>query len=279
MRALLALEDGTVFPARSFTGPGEAAGECVFNTAMTGYQEVLTDPSYKGQLVTMTYPLIGNYGINDQDIESDRIQVEAFLVKEYLPFPSNFRSQAPLADYLKKSGVLGLEGIDTRALTRHLRNFGAMRAVASTDSLKPEALIEKAQAIPTMLGQGLVSKVSTAHPYLWIQGAPRSIAPEHQGPPWDNHGSGFKVVVMDYGVKYNILRCLEQKGCQVLIVPAQTPAKEILALRPDGLLLSNGPGGRSRHHPNRSESPRSPACLRYLSGPSDLRPGLRRPDL
>ncbi len=242
MRALLALEDGTVFPARSFTGPGEAAGECVFNTAMTGYQEVLTDPSYKGQLVTMTYPLIGNYGINDQDIESDRIQVEAFLVKEYLPFPSNFRSQAPLADYLKKSGVLGLEGIDTRALTRHLRNFGAMRAVASTESLKPEALIEKAQAIPTMLGQGLVSKVSTAHPYLWVQGTPRSIAPEQKGPPWDNHGSGFKVVVMDYGVKYNILRCLEQKGCQVLVVPAQTPAQEILALRPDGLLLSNGPG-------------------------------------
>lgn len=242
MKALLALEDGTVFPARSFTGPGEAEGECVFNTAMTGYQEVLTDPSYKGQLVTMTYPLIGNYGINDQDIESDRIQVEAFLVKEYLPFPSNFRSQATLADYLKKSGVLGLEGIDTRALTRHLRNFGAMRAVASTESLKPEALTEKAQAIPTMLGQGLVSKVTTAHPYLWVQGTPRSIAPEHKGDPWDNHGSAFKVVVMDYGVKYNILRCLEQKGCQVLVVPAQTPAKEILTLRPDGLLLSNGPG-------------------------------------
>ena len=138
MKALLALEDGTVFPARSFTGPGEAEGECVFNTAMTGYQEVLTDPSYKGQLVTMTYPLIGNYGTNDQDVESDRVQVEAFLVKEYLPFPSNFRSQAPLADYLKKNNVLGLEGIDTRALTRHLRNYGAMRAVGSTEELSPK---------------------------------------------------------------------------------------------------------------------------------------------
>ena len=130
-----------VFRARSFTGPGEAAGEVVFNTAMTGYQEILTDPSYKGQLVTMTYPLIGNYGVNDEDVESDRVQVEAFLVKEYLPFPSNFRSQSTLAEYLKRSEVLGLEGIDTRALTRHIRNFGAMRAVASTRSLDPAELI------------------------------------------------------------------------------------------------------------------------------------------
>ena len=165
MKALLALEDGTVFPARSFTGPGEAEGECVFNTAMTGYQEVLTDPSYKGQLVAMTYPLIGNYGVNDQDVESDRIQVEAFLVKEYLPFPSNFRSQSSLAVYLKKSKVLGLEGIDTRALTRHLRNFGAMRVAASTEQLKAEALIEKARSIPTMLGLGLVDQVTTDRPF------------------------------------------------------------------------------------------------------------------
>jgi carbamoyl-phosphate synthase small subunit len=242
MRALLALEDGTVFPARSFTGPGEAGGECVFNTAMTGYQEVLTDPSYKGQLVTMTYPLIGNYGVNDQDIESDRVQVEAFLVKEYLPFPSNFRSQASLADYLKKSTVLGLEGIDTRALTRHLRNFGAMRVAASTECLTPGDLIEKAKNFPTMLGQGLVSEVTTAEPYKWVQGKPRSIGSEQQAHPWDYTISGLKVVVLDYGVKYNILRCLEQKGCQVLVVPARTSSQEILALKPDGLLLSNGPG-------------------------------------
>ncbi len=242
MKALLALEDGTVFPARSFTGPGEAQGECVFNTAMTGYQEVLTDPSYKGQLVTMTYPLIGNYGINDQDVESDRIQVEAFLVKEYLPFPSNFRSQAPLADYLKESRVLGLEGIDTRALTRHLRNYGAMRAVGSTEELNPEALIEKARSIPTMLGQSLVGLVTSPQPYRWIEGNARPLNRHQTDQPWEKDSSAFRVVVLDYGIKYNMLRCLEKKGCQVLINPALTSAREILDLKPDGLLLSNGPG-------------------------------------
>ena len=242
MKALLALEDGAVFPARSFTGPGEAEGECVFNTAMTGYQEVLTDPSYKGQLVAMTYPLIGNYGVNDQDVESDRIQVEAFLVKEYLPFPSNFRSQSPLADYLKKSKVLGLEGIDTRALTRHLRNCGAMRAVGSTEELRPEALIEKARSIPSMLGLALADRVTTPRPYRWVQGKPQPIPSEQVDRPWNAGGSEYKVVVVDYGIKYNSLRSLEQRGCQVLVVPAQTSDLEILALRPDGLLLSNGPG-------------------------------------
>jgi carbamoyl-phosphate synthase small subunit len=242
MKALLALEDGSVFPARSFTGPGEAQGECVFNTAMTGYQEVLTDPSYRGQMVTMTYPLIGNYGINDQDVESDRIQVEAFLVKEYLPFPSNFRSQASLADYLKRDNVLGLEGIDTRALTRHLRNHGAMRAVGSTEELKPEALIEKARSFPSMLGLALADRVTTPRPYRWIQGKPQPIPSEQMGHPWTASGSEFKVVVVDYGIKYNTLRSLEQRGCQVLVVPAQTSDRDILALRPNGLLLSNGPG-------------------------------------
>jgi carbamoyl-phosphate synthase small subunit len=242
MKALLALEDGTVFPARSFTGPGEAQGECVFNTAMTGYQEVLTDPSYKGQLVTMTYPLIGNYGINDQDVESDQVQVEAFLVKEYLPFPSNFRSQSSLADYLKKSKVLGLEGIDTRALTRHLRNHGAMRAVGSTEELRPEALIEKAGSIPSMLGLALADRVTTPRPYRWIQGKPQPIPAEDKDRPWKAGGTEYKVVVVDYGVKYNILRSLEKRGCQVVVVPAQTSDREILGLRPDGLLLSNGPG-------------------------------------
>jgi carbamoyl-phosphate synthase small subunit len=242
MKALLALEDGTVFPARSFTGPGEAQGECVFNTAMTGYQEVLTDPSYKGQMVTMTYPLIGNYGINDQDVESDQVQVEAFLVKEYLPFPSNFRSQASLAEYLNKSNVLGMEGIDTRALTRHLRNHGAMRVVGSTEELRPDVLIEKARSIPSMLGLALADRVTTPRPYRWIQGKPQPIPAEHQDRPWKDGGTEYKVVVVDYGVKYNILRSLEQRGCQVVVVPAQTSDREILALRPDGLLLSNGPG-------------------------------------
>jgi carbamoyl-phosphate synthase small subunit len=209
---------------------------------MTGYQEVLTDPSYKGQLVTMTYPLIGNYGINDQDVESDRIQVEAFLVKEYLPFPSNFRSQGSLADYLKKSKVLGLEGIDTRALTRHLRNFGAMRVVGSTEELRPEALIEKARSIPTMLGQSLVGLVTSPRPYRWIEGNPRPLDRHQIDQPWEKDSSAFRVVVLDYGIKYNMLRSLERRGCQVLVNPALTSAREILDLKPDGLLLSNGPG-------------------------------------
>jgi carbamoyl-phosphate synthase small subunit len=242
MKALLALEDGSVFPARSFTGPGEIGGECVFNTAMTGYQEVITDPSYKGQLVTMTYPLIGNYGVNDEDVESDRIQVEAFIVKEYLPFPSNFRSRSSLADYLKKNGVLGLEGVDTRALTRHLRNHGAMRAVASTETLQAVDLVERAKSIPTMLGQGLVSLVTSPLPYRWIRGKPRPLNPEQIDHPWEENSSAYRVVVLDCGIKYNMLRSLEKRGCQVLVNPVLTSARKILGLKPDGLLLSNGPG-------------------------------------
>jgi carbamoyl-phosphate synthase small subunit len=242
MKALLALEDGRVFSARSFTGSGEAGGECVFNTAMTGYQEVITDPSYKGQMVTMTYPLIGNYGINEEDVESDRVQVEAFLVKEYMPFPSNYRSKASLSDYLIKHGVLGLEGIDTRALTRHLRNYGAMRSAASTACLDPEALIEKAKTVPPMLGQGLVSQVTTLQSYYWAEGKIQILAPGQWDHPWNNHQPGHKVVILDCGVKTNILRSLARRGCQILVVPALTPASEILALKPDGFLISNGPG-------------------------------------
>ena len=154
-KALLALEDGRVFPCRSFTGPGETSGEIVFNTGMSGYQEVLTDPSYRGQMVTMTYPLIGNYGVNPEDVESDRIQVSAFLVKEYQNFPSNYRSTKTLAEYLKEENILGVDNLDTRALTRHIRNAGAMRAVISTLDLDPESLVQKANAIPSMVGQDL----------------------------------------------------------------------------------------------------------------------------
>ncbi|MEW6185606.1 MAG: glutamine-hydrolyzing carbamoyl-phosphate synthase small subunit [Thermodesulfobacteriota bacterium] len=242
MKALLALEDGTVFPGRSFTGAGEAQGEAVFNTAMTGYQEVLTDPSYKGQLVSMTYPLIGNYGTNNEDVESDRIQVEAFLVKEYLPFPSNFRCRFSLADYLKQGRVLGLEGLDTRALTRHLRNFGAMRVAASTENLDPQALIEKARSIPPMLGLGLVDQVTTSQAYIWAGGKKSGFPEREKKNPWKVKDSSYRVVVLDCGVKYNILRSLEKRGCQVLVVPAQTQAREILEYQPQGLLLSNGPG-------------------------------------
>ncbi|MGD9134435.1 MAG: carbamoyl-phosphate synthase domain-containing protein, partial [Desulfobacterales bacterium] len=152
MDALLALEDGRNFPCRSFTGPGEAMGEVVFNTSMTGYQEVLTDPSYSGQMVVMTYPLIGNYGVNPEDIESERIQVAAFLIKEYQTHPSNFRSTATLADYLSSHGILGVEHLDTRAITRHIRNSGAMRAIVSTDNLAPSSLVQRAKEIPKMAG-------------------------------------------------------------------------------------------------------------------------------
>lgn len=242
MKALLALEDGTVLAARSFTGPGEAYGECVFNTAMTGYQEVLTDPSYKGQLVAMTYPLIGNYGVNEEDVESERIQVEAFLIKEYLPFPSNFRSRLPLADYLKRSNVLGLEGLDTRALTRHLRRYGAMRVAASTETLDPQTLVEKARGVPTMLGLGLVERVTTDRPYWWTERGKTPLAEEAWKEPWPKRDASFRVVVLDCGVKFNILRHLEKRGCQVLVLPARTSAQTILTLGADGLLLSNGPG-------------------------------------
>jgi carbamoyl-phosphate synthase small subunit len=242
MKALLALEDGTTFSARSFTGPGEALGECVFNTAMTGYQEVLTDPSYSGQLVAMTYPLIGNYGINEEDVESDRVQVAAFLVREYLPFPSNFRSRQTLADYLRQARVLGLEGLDTRALTRHLRNYGAMRVAASTETLDPRDLIEKARSIPPMLGLGLVERVTTEAPYLWLGGRKVFLSPEAGKRLWPRNDRSFKVAVLDCGVKFNILRNLEGRGCQVLVLPAGVSAAEILAFKPDGVLLSNGPG-------------------------------------
>ena len=155
MKALLALEDGRTFDCRSFTGSGEAGGEVVFNTSMSGYQEVLTDPSYSGQMVTMTYPLIGNYGVNPEDIESDKIHVSAFIVREYQSFPSNFRSTASLADYLKEEGIIGIEDLDTRALTRHIRNAGALRGFISTENLDPVSLVEQAKSIPSMVGQDL----------------------------------------------------------------------------------------------------------------------------
>ena len=172
MKALLALEDGRTFKCRSFTGPGESQGEVVFNTSMTGYQEVLTDPSYRGQLVTMTYPLVGNYGVNAEDVESDRIQVAAFIIKEYQAFHSNFRATDSLADYLQSQGVIGVEDLDTRALTRHIRKTGAMRAYLSTSILDPATAVAKARAIPGMEGQDLARTVTTTRPYRWVAGHP-----------------------------------------------------------------------------------------------------------
>ena len=244
MKALLALEDGRIFPCRSFTGPGEAKGEVVFNTSMTGYQEILTDPSYYGQMVTMTYPLIGNYGVCPEDIESDRIQATAFIVKEYQNFPSNFRSKGNLADYLMKSHVLGIEDIDTRALTRHIRKSGAMGAVISTSDLDPESLIKKAKELPSMQGSDLVDKVTTKKPYFWRYNKPDYIDTDKLNDPliWNYKGRKHSVVALDFGIKYNIIRCLEKAGCEVLVVPATTNASSIKNLKPEGIFLSNGPG-------------------------------------
>jgi carbamoyl-phosphate synthase small subunit len=244
MKALLALEDGRIFPCTSFTGPGEATGEVVFNTSMTGYQEVLTDPSYYGQMVTMTYPLIGNYGVCPEDIESNKIQVAAFIVKEYQNFPSNFRSTGNLADYLIKSHILGIEDLDTRALTRHIRKKGAMRAVISTSDLDPQSLIEKAKKTPSMQGSDLVGKVTTSNPYFWKYNQPDYIQTDKLDDPliWHYKGKKHSVVALDFGIKYNIIRCLEKAGCEVLVVPATTKASTIKSLNPDGIFLSNGPG-------------------------------------
>ncbi len=241
MRALLALEDGTIFTGRSFTGDCETVGEVVFNTSMSGYQEILTDPSYCGQMVTMTYPLIGNYGINDQDVESDRIQVKAFLVKEYQNFPSNWRSRMSLAEYLSAHHIPGIEGLDTRALTRHIRLKGAMKAALSTYDLDSETLVEKARKAPDMEGSDLVKEVTCRQPMLWKNGRLMPLPNGLEGFQWPDKPD-FRVVAVDYGVKYNILRSLEQRGCTIVQVPASTESALIDRLEPDGLFLSNGPG-------------------------------------
>lgn len=226
MKALLALEDGKIFRGRAFAGRGEVEGEIVFNTSMTGYQEILTDPSYKGQIITMTYPLIGNYGVNEEDVESRKIQAEAFIIKEYQPNPCNWRSTMSLADYLERDGIIGIEGVDTRALTRHLRVRGAMKGIIATGDISPEELVRKAKNSPGLVGRDLVKEVTCAEPFSWNQG----------------NGSGFNVVAFDFGVKFNILNNLTRRGCKVTVVPATTGAAEIRKMRPDGIMLSNGPG-------------------------------------
>jgi carbamoyl-phosphate synthase small subunit len=237
MKALVALEDGKIFTGESFTGPGEAFGEIVFNTGMTGYQEILTDPSYKGQIVTMTYPLIGNYGINQEDMESAKIQPEAFLVKEYNAIPSNFRSTEALGAFLQRHGILGVEGIDTRALTKHIRQAGAMKGVVSTKTLDPEALVTMARKSEGLVGRDLVREVTCQQPYGWTAAGPQN------GGDFSTAAAGkYKVVAIDYGLKYNQLRLLVERGCSVQVVPAYTGAETILGLEPDGIFLTNGPG-------------------------------------
>jgi carbamoyl-phosphate synthase small subunit len=235
-RAILLLEDGTVFRGYRFAGDGRALGEVVFNTSMTGYQEVLTDPSYKGQIVAMTYPLIGTYGVNPEDMESAAVQVEAFIVREYQDFVSNWRSTRTLADFLEEHNKLGIEGIDTRALTRHIRQAGAMRGVIATDTDSIAELLEQVRAFPGLTGVDLVQHVTCKRPYRWRQGGPQP------GADWTRGASGFKVAALDFGIKYNIMRLLERAGCQVLVFPAGTPADQVLASQPDGIFLSNGPG-------------------------------------
>jgi carbamoyl-phosphate synthase small subunit len=235
--AKLALEDGTVFTGRAFGAPGEKPGEVVFNTSMTGYQEILTDPSYKGQIVTMTYPLIGNYGTTSEDAESLNVQVEGFIVRELTKVPSNFRSHRDLDTYLKASNVVGIEGVDTRALVRRLRVRGAMNGVLSTIDLDDATLVAKARAFPGMEGRDLVKEVVPEKSFNWSKGF--GAFAEHVMPA---RPPVKRVVAIDYGMKWNILRCLTQVGCQVTVVPGTATAAEVLAHEPDGVFLSNGPG-------------------------------------
>ncbi|MGD9505983.1 MAG: glutamine-hydrolyzing carbamoyl-phosphate synthase small subunit [Syntrophobacteraceae bacterium] len=240
-KALLVLEDGAVFRGFAFAGAREALGEVVFNTGMTGYQEVLTDPSYKGQIVAMTYPLTGTYGVNDEDMESAAIHVEAFIVKEYQDFASNWRSRKTLADFLNEHGKIGIEGVDTRALTRRLRLTGAMRGIISTETDNVEKLLEKVKAWPGLCDVDMVQYVTSGASYQW-RGGPRSET------AWAEDRPGLRVAAIDYGVKYNILRNLERLGCQVRVFPAHSSAEEVLASNPDGIFLSNGPGDPSALH-------------------------------
>jgi carbamoyl-phosphate synthase small subunit len=239
MKALIALEDGTIFQGRSFTGSGEAVGEIVFNTSMSGYQEILTDPSYTGQLVTMTYPLIGNYGVNPEDMESSSVHPKAFLVKEYNSVPSNFRSRQSLAGFLKQYDVLGVEGFDTRALVRHIRTAGAMKGIVSTRDLDPASLVERAKQWSGLVGQDMVKLVSCSEPYGWSDDSP---VPGSNFESSTENPDGLKIVAFDFGIKFNQIRIFTEKGCRVQVVPATTDAATVLAMEPDGIFLSNGPG-------------------------------------
>jgi len=239
MKALLLLEDGTVFEGTSFGAKGLKCGEVVFNTSMTGYQEITTDPSYYEQIITMTYPLIGNYGTNKLDWESRKIFAAGFIVKENCPYPSNWRNEHTLGDYLKANGVVGLAGIDTRKLVKHIRTQGAMRGIISSTELRIPQLQKKLTQYPGLVGRDIVKDVTSAKLYKWDKPVINVLAPESRA---TSHKSRFKVVAYDYGIKQNILRLLVSQGYNVNVVPAFTPAKEVLAQKPDGVFLSNGPG-------------------------------------
>ncbi|MDP2948813.1 MAG: carbamoyl phosphate synthase small subunit, partial [Chloroflexota bacterium] len=242
-KALLVLEDGSAFPGRPFGAPGRADGEVVFSTAMTGYQEMLTDPSYAGQILVLTYPLVGNYGVNAIDIESRRIQVRGFVVREECPLPSHWQASGTLHDYLASQGIPAIAGVDTRALTRRLRSLGVMMGTITADESPAEALA-RLRGLPGYGSIDFVRQVSTEEPYDWpalsgAEGQTPDVARRH-------------IVVVDSGVKYNILRLLSARGCRVTTLPCTAPADDILALRPDGIVFSPGPG--------------DPALLDYLVG-------------
>jgi len=224
MNAKIVLEDGKIFEGFSFGAKDQRCGEVVFNTSMSGYQEILTDPSYKGQIVAMTYPLIGNYGVNMEDVESRRVFLEGFVVKEYSGIASNWRSRKTLGSYLKENNIMGVEGIDTRSLTRHIRLQGAMKAIISTQGLDEKSLLKKVKSSPGLVGIDLVKEVTSDKIQYW------------------NKSGRYKVVVIDCGVKFNILRELVKRECRVIVVPAYTSSEKILEIRPDAVLLSNGPG-------------------------------------
>jgi carbamoyl-phosphate synthase small subunit len=247
--AILALEDGRTFRGLAWGAPGERTGEIVFNTAMTGYQEILTDPSYAGQIVTMTYPEIGNYGVNAEDVESRRPFVEGFVVREVSQVVSNWRASTSLNDYLKRHGIVGISEIDTRALVRHIREKGAMRACVSSVDPDERSVTEKARSAPEMLGLNLVDEVTCGDQYQWVEVGEERNTLDPVG-EFRSHKLSlllpdeepFRVVAYDFGVKYYILRYLAAVGCEVTVVPARTPADDVISLAPDGVFLSNGPG-------------------------------------
>jgi carbamoyl-phosphate synthase small subunit len=244
MNAVLALEDGTWFQGTAAGCPGETSGEVVFNTSMTGYQEVLTDPSYAGQIVTMTAPQIGNYGVSREDAESGEPQVAGFVMRESSPVASNWRADMTLREYLTRYGIVAIADIDTRALTRLLRSAGVMRGVIATGSVDPLELVERARAIPQMEGSDLVREVTCAEPYVW-RATTLEEAGEFGVPPERRAARTLRIAAYDFGIKHNILRRLTLHNCDVHVFPAGTPASDLLAIEPDGVFLSNGPGDPS----------------------------------
>lgn len=241
--AKLALADGTVFTGTAFGADGEVYGEVVFNTSMTGYQEILTDPSYNGQIVTMTYPLIGNYGVNTEDVESGGLRLRGFVVRELCREPSNFRSTTSLDEYLRQNNVIGIEGIDTRALVRKIRTTGAMTGVLSTIDMDDASLVNKARTSPELVGQDLVREVMPNEPADWQESLHSYMKCASTPAPWKGSDASLPhVVAIDYGMKWNIPRHLREMGCRVTVVPGTSTTEEVLALEPDGVFLSNGPG-------------------------------------